>query len=265
MDFIDLEHARRLELCHAMRSYHYALAQARLQPDSRAQVLHIGGGAAVYAGPESPLNRAIGLGLNGEVEDDLVVQVEAFFDDCGAQPSFDVCPLTDRSLLALLQRRSYGLVKFHNVLACRLPAPTEPGPAQIQVRPADPGDAQTWIHTTAAGFDPSGAATVEEIEMVAPNFHAANALPYLALIDGQPAGGGAMYLHEGTVELGGASTRPQYRRRGVQTALIHRRLDDAYAQGVDLAMVLTRPGSDSQRNLGRLGFRLAYSKAILVR
>ncbi|HUV89752.1 MAG TPA: hypothetical protein VMY80_08870 [Anaerolineae bacterium] len=37
----------------------------------------------------------------------------------------------------------------------------------------------------------------------------------------------------------------------------------AREQGCDLALVLTSPGSDSQRNVERAGFRLAYTKAVL--
>lgn len=67
------------------------------------------------------------------------------------------------------------------------------------------------------------------------------------------------------VELGGASTRPEFRRRGVQSALIAQRLQAAYAQGCRLAYAKTSPGSDSQRNLQRAGFELAYSKAVMVK
>ena len=65
-------------------------------------------------------------------------------------------------------------------------------------------------------------------------------------------------------EFGGASTRPEYRRRGVQTALLHVRLAAARERGCDLAAVMTVAGNDSQRNIERAGFRLAYTKAVVV-
>jgi len=44
----------------------------------------------------------------------------------------------------------------------------------------------------------------------------------------------------------------------------HTQLATAQEQGCDLALTITSPGSDSQRNMERSGFRLAYTEAILV-
>jgi hypothetical protein len=50
----------------------------------------------------------------------------------------------------------------------------------------------------------------------------------------------------------------------VQTALINRRLWAAAQQGCEYAVVSTMPGSGSQQNMERRGFRLAYSKIVMV-
>jgi GNAT superfamily N-acetyltransferase len=63
----------------------------------------------------------------------------------------------------------------------------------------------------------------------------------------------------------GASTLPEFRNRGLQSALLQARLNLACEAGCDLAVIVTRPGSVSQRNAERAGFRLAYTKAILMR
>ncbi|MGQ9489469.1 MAG: GNAT family N-acetyltransferase [Anaerolineae bacterium] len=82
---------------------------------------------------------------------------------------------------------------------------------------------------------------------------------YLAWLDGQPAGAATLALHNGVASLFGTSTRLGFRNRGVQTALLVARLTDAVAAGCDLALIHTEPGSPSQRNVERLGFRLAYT------
>ena len=58
-------------------------------------------------------------------------------------------------------------------------------------------------------------------------------------------------------QLAGAATAPAHRRRGVQTALLAHRLQVAAAEGADLASVFVTPGSGSERNVQRAGFRLA--------
>lgn len=53
-------------------------------------------------------------------------------------------------------------------------------------------------------------------------------------------------------------TAPSYRKWGLQTALIDWRLRLAKEHGAPIATLETDPGSDSQRNAERIGFRLAY-------
>jgi ribosomal protein S18 acetylase RimI-like enzyme len=84
---------------------------------------------------------------------------------------------------------------------------------------------------------------------------------YLALIGGEPAAVAALTQHDGIAYLAGAATLPRFRGRGAQTALIRRRLSDALAQS-ELVVVTTTFTSPSQRNLERLGFRLAHLKTI---
>ena len=53
---------------------------------------------------------------------------------------------------------------------------------------------------------------------------------YVALVDGEVACAGSMRLFEGVAQLCGAATRPRFRRRGLQTAMLHARLRDAAAR-----------------------------------
>ena len=86
---------------------------------------------------------------------------------------------------------------------------------------------------------------------------------YLASVDGEPAGGSALELRDGMATLFATSTVAALRRRGVQGALIAARVAHARALGADLAVVITDPGSDSQRNLEtHHGFRVAYTTAL---
>lgn len=191
--------------------------------------------------------------------------VEMFYRSRGALPRLDICALADPSLIELAGRRGYRLERFQNVLVCPLPhAPARLAGEDVVVTVASAGDAETWSRTVAQGFSGLDDPPLTDIVMNLPNFHSRNGVSYLARLDGAPAGGGSMFVHEGVVELGGASTRPQFRRRGVQSALLRRRLEDAARAGCDIAIVITDPGSDSQRNIERLGFQLAYARAILV-
>jgi hypothetical protein len=60
--------------------------------------------------------------------------------------------------------------------------------------------------------------------------------------------------------LAGACTIPEARKQGAQLALLDYRLRYAAEQGCDLAMMCAQPGSASQRNAERHGFRIAYTR-----
>jgi len=91
-------------------------------------------------------------------------------------------------------------------------------------------------------------------------------LNFLAGVDGVPAGGGMGQVmpDAGIAAFFGTATLPEFRRRGVQTALINRRLWEAAQAGCEYAVVRAMPGSESQRNMERRGFRVAYTKVVMV-
>lgn len=262
---IDHALAARLELTQAWRSIHYIQAQQQLDSTLGGAVLPVGDGYAVYGGPGSPVQRVVGLGMTQPVTAAVLDEVEDFFRQCQISPRIDLCPLADPSLRELLAQRGYHLQSFHNVLVCTLSRPeaTPVLPHGLHITQVTATDGPLWIQTTAQGFDACETPSPATLAIMMPNFYAANATCFLAWIDDQPAGGGAMYHHAGVVELGGASTRPAFRQRGVQTALLAQRLAAAAAAGCDLALVGTAPGSASQRNIARAGFQLAYTKVVM--
>jgi GNAT superfamily N-acetyltransferase len=83
---------------------------------------------------------------------------------------------------------------------------------------------------------------------------------FFAEIDGKPVGTGALAMHDGVAILAGASTVPEARKQGAQRALLEARLRHAALHGCDLAMMGAAPGSASQRNAERQGFRIAYTR-----
>jgi len=255
MFFADLRLARRLEAAEA------ANARGCAGPDGA--VLEMAGGWAIYAGAESPLTQAVGVGLEGPVRQAELDAIENFLSRRGARVSLEVCPLADPTLIEALGARGYHATEFNNVLVKPLAGTEVVFTPRVRRAMADEGD--LWSHTVGRGFFEQVELTTAEMEVGRTIFGMPEALCYLASDEGgQPAAGAAAAVRNGLAILFADSTIEPCRRRGLHRELIAARLNEALARGCDLATASTAPGSASQRNFERMGFRVAYTKVTLV-
>ena len=129
----------------------------------------------------------------------------------------------------------------------------------VSARLVGAGEHELWAQTSARGWSESGFGDFM-LGLARVGAARADALSFLAELDGRPVATGAMSIHEGVALMAGASTVPEARGRGAQLALLDARLRHASEQGCDLAMMCALPGSASQRNAERHGFRIAYTR-----
>jgi GNAT superfamily N-acetyltransferase len=263
----DLDLARRLEEAESSASEEFVLRLAVRRPELGTAVEPVAGGRAVFAGRGSPLSEAKGMGLHGPVTEADLDRLEAFYFARGEPCRVFVCPLADPALVDGLGRRGYRLSGFENFLAMPLaPDDSEPPPSPgIEVRPAGPDAAVLYASVVAPNFASPECPGDELADLIVPVCEMEHASAFLAFVDGQPAGGGAVLIGQGVALLAGAATLPPYRNRGVHAALHHARLALARRSGCDLAAQGAQPGSTSQRNAERRGFRVAYTRSVLTR
>ncbi len=289
MLFADADLARRIEGAEALLTAELAEAvRQRTQPE-HVFTARLAGGVAVHVGEPAPFNKLIGIGLSGALSDpDLqrLAEVEQVFGKRNTAVQAEICTLADGAVFRVLCDRGYRLVAFENVLGLRLLQPYVPVasvPATVASRglhitpiaDADRAGEQAWMDAVVTGFAhpdavPGGPSHEsfprEAIErsmsdlVKLPGF-----VRYLGTLDDVAAGGAGLRIHQGVAQLCGSSTLPGQRRRGVQSALLSRRLADAAAAGCDIAVITTQPGSKSQENAQRRGFALLYARAILLR
>lgn len=126
----------------------------------------------------------------------------------------------------------------------------------VPVRRAEPGENLYFGQISAQGFGrPAIIAHWMGATVGFPRWH-----HYVAMIDGQPAGTAAMYVDGAHAWLGIGSTLPDFRARGVQSALIARRLAEGLALGVRYFVSETESRNVSCKNLLRAGFAVAYER-----
>ncbi|QDU45964.1 Acetyltransferase (GNAT) family protein [Symmachiella dynata] len=256
-----------------------AILEETRQAEGTAEIAseseHIAGGWMAFAGMGSWANQACGIGMAGPVSDDDLDRLVDFYVQRGVEPRLEVCPFVDETLITGLAKRGFELREFENVMFRTVAADDDlrsllehgwpPGLELVPVDAHDEGQTRTFIDVATSGFRPAGEPVSDIFFQVSHNTVAhPRSSHYLALIDGVPAGGGGMETTAAVACLFGTSVLPEFQRRGIQAALIARRLERARELGCPLVTIHTRPGIATERNARRLGFEMAYTKLIMA-
>lgn len=270
MSFVDRALARRIEASECRFCCDIA-ASVCTDVDERAGTWPVAGGAAVFAGDDSPCNKLIGLGIDRPPTSDELASAERAFDERRTPLRAEVCSLAGETA-AMLAARGYLLQGFEYVLGRPIGDPVAMSPSVASIERLAAHEHAAWLDTLVEGFaaaDPHAPheefprAALERIFdrlARAQGFHR-----YVARLDDRLVAAASLRIDDGLAHFTGSTTLPSARRRGLQRALVERRLADAADAGCELGFVVTAPGSTSQQNMTRAGFELLYVRAVLER
>ncbi|HEU4888215.1 MAG TPA: GNAT family N-acetyltransferase [Thermoanaerobaculia bacterium] len=254
----DLTLARRLERCEAKSNAAFVEARARLRPETGATWMECAGAYAMFDGVGSPLTQTFALGMFATPTATDLETIERFFEERGAAVFHEVSPIAPMEMLELLATRGYRPVELSSVMF-RPISGTRPEEGRVRARVATADEIALWSDVAAEGWREFGVSDfVRDIGQISASSEGMTV--FLAELDGRAIGTGAVGIHDGVAILAGASTIPEARKQGAQRALLNARLAYAAQHGCDLAMMAAAPGSASQRNAERQGFRIAYTR-----
>lgn len=216
--------------------------------------------AAVLPASAIVLNRVIGLGLEGSVQEADVARLVDTYNAAGVARYFvHVVPGTDASALAgWLEggglEKTRGWMKF-----TRGTTPTPDVPTTLRVEKIGPERGGDFARIACAAFDLGEAAEPWMARLPqAPGWHA-----FMSFDGDTPAGTGGLFIKDGIAWSDWGATAPEFRSRGSQSALLKARIDFAIAQGCTKIGTCTGedvPGDPqhSYKNILKLGFEEAY-------
>jgi GNAT superfamily N-acetyltransferase len=261
--FSDLALARRLETAEARSGVEFVETRARVFPQSGARWIEVAGAYALFDTPHSPVTQTFGIGLFESATNTDLELIERFFVERGASVNHEVSPLAGIKLLTLLTERGYQPIELTSVMFRRI----EPGSGSVaprnerlRARLIQADEQELWARVAARGWSEFTEFADSIAELMLINSKRTGGLEFLTELDGQAIAAGAMSIWEGVALMAGASTIPEARKQGAQRALLDSRLRYAAEHGCDIAMMCAQPGSASQRNAEREGFRIAYTR-----
>jgi hypothetical protein len=258
--FCDLALSTRLELTEGRGNAAFVGVQAIRDPASGATFQEVGGTLAMFSGVGSPLTQTFGLGVGAAFSPADLDTIEQFFASRGSAVFHEVSPLAGVEVFDTLVQRGYRPVELSSVMFRPIDGRLDETRANpnIHIRVVGPGEAGLYASVSARGWSES-----TEIQQFIEGF-ARTTVDYatciVAEIDGRAIATAALFMRDGVGLLAGASTVPEGRRQGAQAALLEWRLKHLAAHNCDLAMIAAAPGSASQRNAERNGFRIAYTR-----
>ncbi|CAM3190547.1 N-acetyltransferase domain-containing protein [Deinococcus saxicola] len=233
-------------LAHAEATAHTRYGQA-------GEATQFGPLVAVHAGPNLPLDTGWHDGTRLPTPQELD-EFEAFSAKYGQPATIHLLSAFASAALPLLTARGYGLdYLLHGYVRELTDLPASPA---FVIRKEAAG---AWAALAARCFGPG---TEEIMSVVA---HAPGTRLFVADVDGRPAATAAQSITEGVAAFHGTATLPEFRGRGMQSALLAHRLNLAAQAGADLASVFVTPGGGSERNVERAGFWLVGARLTFTR
>lgn len=294
MIYSDRTLSQKLERTEARANADLVETRDRFSPEIGAMWIEVAGAYAMFDGVGSPLTQTFGLGVFEDATVEHLDEIEQFFHERGSDTFHEVSPMTDPSLMFLLSDRRYRPIELTSVMYRELRVSGGPPSGAIptncnrpdaetlredhpnlsasprlggsntpslQTRRIAESDADLWADTAAAGWASEG----EELARFIKQFgkiaaRTAGGHPFIAELDGRAIAAGGLQIYDDVCLLAGASTIPDARRQGAQSALLRARLQYAGDNGCRFAMMCASPGSQSQKNAQTNGFQIAYTR-----
>ena len=260
--FSDKNLSQKLERTEARSNADFVDTRARLSPESGAEWIEAAGAYAMFDGAESPLTQTFGLGLFEEITDTEIDRLEEFFRKHDAPIFHEVSPMADASLIELLNKRGYQPMELTSVMFRPLEnLPLQPEHSKIATRVIEKDEVDIWARTAANGWSSEMPGLDDFMfQFCRIGAQCSNSFPYIAELEGKSISTGALLIYEDVALLAGASTIPEGRKQGAQSALLAARLRHAVENGCKIAMLCAAPGSQSQKNAQKNGFQIAYTR-----
>ena len=262
---------RRLEDVDAQNAVAFALALSDHDPSWGTETLAVAGGRLVLCGPGMYVNRAIATGIDQPLRVSDVGLILERSAAVGVPAAVEVTAATNPDSVTLLG--DLGFVPDTGdgttVLVRKLDdVPDELGRPGVVIVSARDRSLADWQGVSALGWGhatPSARRAADAFARAAFEVDGDGMVLAVDHSDGRPLGCASLTIHEEVATLGGMSTIPAERGRGVQAALILHRLGLARDAGCSIATTTTVVGGASERNVMRFGFRKLHVKQIHTR
>jgi len=254
--------SQQLERTEARFNAEFVSSRAKMFPGSGVEWREIDGTYALFDGAHSPLTQTFGLGLFEKITEKTLHELEKFYQRFEAPVFHEVSPMSDSAHMDILNQCGYRLSELTSILYKPLSKEESFINPEITTEQLQRGEESLWASINAKGWSTEAPGLFEFIyEFAQIAIQAQGVRSFFANLNGKPIATGMLFIENGMALLAGDSTIAEGRNRGAQKALVDARLRYAETLGCTIAMMAASPGSQSQKNGEKNGFRLAYTRS----
>lgn len=217
-------------------------------------------------------NRACGQGWHGEVPSEVWLQARAHYEALELDHDVQVAMHADSSVMKGLHAAGYACTSVMGVHVIELASRAaevvraHASPPELAIEQVDVEDEvalDRFCELSVRGFSRDGEEPGElALRLIRRVARHPRSRVFVASWAGEPCGATGMECAPEIACLFGSSVLPEYRRRGVQAAMVATRLREASAAGCPHAFMHAPPGHTSERQAGRAGMQLCYAKLV---
>jgi GNAT superfamily N-acetyltransferase len=205
-------------------------------------------------------NHAFRVSVGESDVDKLIAKVVRYYESMGLNPCFGVSPMTRPPTFAnSLLKAGFERALEEDAMVYRGNGRNLEVNSEAKVAVDDGSLTDVWTDVSMKGF---GVPMVRRDAWIA-IYGKANRYEgtksYLGYFQGKPAGTCSLVSINNVGGIFFVATAPEYRRKGVATALLHKAIADSLTMGNSLLYLTTTKGSDAERLYTSVGFEVAYT------
>jgi len=190
----------------------------------------------------------------------LIADVVRYYESLGLKPCFAVSPATRPPTFAnSLISAGFKLALEEDVMVHEGESRNFEAVPDVNAVADDGSLLDVWTDVNMKGFGIPLVFRDALLDMFRKASQYKGTKSYLGYFQGKPAGACGLVSFNNVGGIFSVGTAPEYRRRGVATALLQMAIADSLAMGNSLLYLITTKGSDAERLYTSLGFQVAYT------
>lgn len=210
--------------------------------------------------PSTNYNHAFRVSVADSEVDKLIAKVVRYYESMGLNPCFLVSPTTRPPTFAnSLRKAGFERALEEDSMVYSGKSRNLEVNHEVKVAVNEGSLTDVWTDVSMRGFGVPMVLRDALIDMYGKASHYKGTKSYLGYFQGKPAGSCGLVSINNVGGIFSVATAPEYRRKGVATALLHKAIADSLSMSNNLLYLITTRGSEAEKLYTSVGFEVAYT------